>query len=169
MHNALSIKQPFEKGLLRFLLICIALCHFAFAKDLDIAQFLQEAQKQDKHLLFFHHIPRCPYCKTMLDENFQDTAMKREIEKNFILVDIYTATQGNVKYKDFRGSYKEFSLHVGAFAYPATIFMNSKGEIIHEAIGYRNREEYTHELLYVSSKSYQKMDLQEFIVQKEMQ
>jgi len=40
--------------------------------------------------------------------------------------------------------------------------MNSEGEVIHRAIGYKNIDEYLAEMKYVSTKSYKTIDLESF-------
>jgi len=162
-------------GLLHFLknlnktLFVFLFTGFAYGADLDIEKIANEAKSQNKDILFFHHIPGCPYCEAMIEENFKDETLMNEIQENFIYVDIYTKTDGEIKYKDFKGSYKDFSTHVGAFAYPATTFMNADGEIIHRAIGYRNIDEHYAEIRYVSSKSYKTMDLDAYKVELEFE
>lgn len=141
----------------------------AYSNDIDANKLLQVAKKQNKDILFFNHIPNCPYCKAMLDENFKDEGILEELDKNFIHVDVYTANKGNIKFKDFEGSHKEFSAHIGAFVYPSTIFMDAEGNIIHKAIGYRNIDEYFAEITYVSAKSYKMMDLESHIEKIELE
>lgn len=135
--------------------------------DIDIDKLLKVAKEQNKDLMFFHHIPGCPYCKTMLNENFKDVSILEEIKKHFVYVDVYTANNGTIKFQNFNGSYKEFSAYIGAFVYPATIFMNETGEVIHKAIGYRNIDEYFIELSYVGTRSYQTMDLESYSLELE--
>jgi len=141
----------------------------AYGADIDLDRLLQTANKQNKQIMFFHHIPGCPYCKTMFDENFKDASSLKEIDNSFVYVEIYTANKSAIKFKDFRGSHEEFSAYIGAFVYPSTIFMNDEGKIIHKAIGYRNIDEYLLEIKYVSSKSYKTMDLEAYIQKQEME
>jgi len=161
-------QQSLFKGLLHFVKIFLKpflffiLLSSAHSTDIDINKLLQMAKNQNKHIMFFHHIPGCPYCKSMLDENFKDDTILKEIDENFIFVDIFTANEGSVKYQGVAESYKEFSANIGAFVYPATIFMNEKGEVVHKAIGYRNIDEYFTEILYVATRSYKKMDLESY-------
>ena len=152
------------KSLLLFLLISSA-----NGNDIDINKFIQVAKKQNKHIMFFHHIPGCPYCKAMLDENFKDANILKEIKNNFIYIDIYTANKNKIKYKNFEGSYKEFSKLVGAFVYPSTIFMDDNGKIVHKSIGYRNIDEYIVDIKYVSTKHYKKIDLETYIEKLELE
>lgn len=137
--------------------------------DIDMNKLLKIAKKQDKHILFFHHIPDCPYCKAMLEENFKDEAILKEIDNNFIYVDIYVPNKSRVKYKNFEGSYKEFSKYIGASLYPATSFMSYDGDVVHQAIGYRNINEYMLEITYISTKNYKIMNLDEHILKREME
>ncbi|WP_458700488.1 thioredoxin family protein [Sulfurospirillum sp. 1307] len=139
------------------------------AGDVDLDKIVKVAKAQNRGVLIFHHIPGCSYCKAMLDENFKDATILKEIDKNFVYVDIYTADNGVVKFRDFKGSHKEFSAYIGAVAYPATIFMNSEGEVIYRSIGYRNIDEYLLEIKYVLTKSYKTMDLESFIQKQEME
>ena len=141
----------------------------ASATDIDVDRLLQTAKKQNRQIMFFHHIPGCPYCKTMLTENFKDKRILKEIDKNFVYVDIYTENKGVIKFRDFKGSHKEFSKYLGAFVYPSTIFMDDKGEVVHRAIGYRNMDEYFSEMRYVSSQSYKTMDLESYLQKLEME
>ncbi|MBO8086537.1 MAG: thioredoxin family protein [Marichromatium sp.] len=159
-------------GLLRVVLkpfLFLLLINAAHGADIDVNKLLQTAKNQNKHILFFHHIPKCPYCKAMLDESFEDGTILKEIDKNYLHVDIYTANKGTVKFRNFTGSYKEFSAHIGAFVYPSTIFMNADGEVVHQAIGYRNIDEYFGEITYVSSENYKTMDLESYKVKLEFE
>ena len=134
----------------------------SIAEDLNINKVLEHAVKQNKQVMFFFHIPRCPYCERMLKENFKDKKTLDQIEKYFILVDVYSADKGTVVYNEFSGSRKEFSKYLGASAVPATFFMNIKGKVIHKAIGYRNTSELLAEIKYIGTKSYLKQDLDTF-------
>lgn len=156
------------KNLIKYLFL-LSFLTFASANETNINLLIQQAHKENKFIMFFHHIPGCPYCKRMLDENFQDQRVLDAISQDFLLVDIYTADTKTITYKDFVGNPKEFSNHVGAVAYPATIFMDSNGKIIHGAIGYRNIEEYLAEISYISSKNYQEMDLESYKIKLELE
>lgn len=139
------------------------------ATNIDLDKIVEVAKNQNKQILIFHHIPGCPYCKAMLTENFKDGTILKEIDKNFIYVDIFTADKDIVKFKDFRGTHKDFSAYIGAVAYPATIFMDAEGKVIYRSIGYRNIDEYLPELKYISTRSYEKMDLESYKTKLELE
>lgn len=150
------------KNLMKSFLLLI-LFTYAHSVEIDLDKLLLQAKSQNKSIMIFHHIPGCPYCKRMLDENFKDSKILGAIHKDFIYVEIYTADTDKVKFKDFIGTHKEFSAYIGAVAYPATIFINQQAEVVHRAIGYRNIDEYFAEITYISSKSYKTMDLEAYI------
>lgn len=156
------------KFFIKPILISILLSTITFAQNIDINKKLKEAGLNDKQVMFFFHIPRCPYCETMLKENFKNKDILTVIEKNFVLVDIYTADKRTVLFKDFKGTTKEFASYIGASAYPATLFTSQEGKVVHKAIGYRNIKEFINELKYTATKSYEKIDLETFILNMEM-
>lgn len=157
------------KKIFKILLLLSFISTISYGKDIDINKVLEEAKIKDKQVMFFFHIPRCPYCERMLKKNFKDENILAIIKKYFLLVDIYTADEKKVVFNDFKGTPKEFAKHIGASAYPATLFMNKDGKIIHKAIGYRNIGEYSDELKYIGTKSYKKIDLDTFIMNMELE
>ena len=154
------------KKILIFILLSI---YLNASSIIDIDSKIKLAQEQGKDIMMFFHIPNCSYCGAMLDENFKDKKILEEIKKNFIFIDMFTADKNSVKYKDFKGSIKEFSRHMGAVAYPATIFLNKNKKIVYRSIGYRNSQEQLMELMFISSKSYNKLTLEEFVVKTEFE
>jgi thioredoxin-related protein len=144
-------------------MLLLVVVTFANSAEVDVDKLLQKAKKQNKFIMFFHHIPGCPYCKSMLEENFKDPGIVKVMDEHFIYAEIYTADTNPVIFQDFLGTHKEFSDHIGAVAFPATVFMNSEGEVVHGAIGYRNIDEHFADITYVSTKSYKSMDLESYI------
>ena len=128
-------------------------------ETIDINSKIQIAQKENKQLMFFFHIPHCPYCIRMINENFKDKETLKEIEENFIFIDIYKKDK----------NYEKLAKDLGAVAYPAILFMNKDKKIIHKAIGYRNTNELLSEMKYISTQSYKSMDLESFILKLEFE
>lgn len=151
------------KNLFKIVIFILSLTIIVSANnDININDKIKLAKQQDKHIMMFFHIPYCPYCKRMLDENFKDTSLLKEIKKNFVLIDIYTGDDGIVTFNNFKGTKKEFSKHIGAFAFPATIFLDKNQKTVYKSIGYRNIQEHFVELKYVDSYSYKTTSLEEF-------
>ena len=156
--------------ILRLLFIFFTFTVIANANSfININEKIEQAKKEKKDIMFFFHIPNCPYCKGMIDENFKDKAIVKLIQEYFILVDIYTEDTKKVIFKNFKGSTREFAKHIGAYAYPATLFMGQNGLVSHTAIGYRNIQEYIFEIKYIATNSYKEMKLDEFILKMELE
>ena len=132
------------------------------ASDIDINKLLYQSKENSKKILIFVHTPNCSYCRRMVSENFQDKNVLNILKKYFILLDIDIREEGMVVYKEFRGNRKAFSDHIGAVAVPATLFMDQKSEVVYGFIGYRNIDEFSTELKYVTSKSYKNISIEEF-------
>jgi len=150
------------KSILKILLFISMISTVSFAKDLDINKLVEEAKVQKKDLMFFFHIPECPYCERMLKKNFKDKEVLSEIKKSFVFVDIYTASQTPVVYKDFKGTQKEFAKFMNIKTYPTTLFTDTNLKVLYSSLGYRNIIEYMYEIQYVSTDSYKTKDLQTF-------
>lgn len=158
------------KFIFKLLFLFFSLTVFANANDvINIDKKVTQAQKEGKDIMFYFHIPHCPYCKRMLDENFKDEKILTLIKENLILVDVYTALKKEFVFKNFRGTAKEFAKYLGAKAYPATLFMDKDAKVFYKAIGYRNIQEYIYEIKYIITQSYKTMELDEFILKVEME
>ena len=151
------------KSLIRNITILLLFITVSYGNHtIDINEKIKIAQKQDKDLMIFFHIPHCPYCLRMLSKNFKDKETLNEIKKNFIFIDIYTKDSAIIKFKDFSGTTKDFATHLSAVAYPATIFLNKDEKILYRSIGYRNINELLTEMKYISTKSFKTMNLEDF-------
>ncbi|MEA1892917.1 MAG: thioredoxin fold domain-containing protein [Campylobacterota bacterium] len=154
------------KNILIFILLSLSLCAGTIT---DIETKIKIAKEQNKDVALFFHIPNCSYCQAMLDENFKDTKIIEELNTNFILISLYAKKDNIVKYKEFKGTVKEFAKRMGAIAYPATIFLDKNEKVVYRSIGYRNTHEHLMEFMYISSKSYHKLTLEEFTLKTEFE
>lgn len=153
------------KKLLTTIVFILSFTVFANAsaiEEIDINSKIKLAKQQNKHLMIFFHIPGCPYCKSMLDNNFKDKETVEEMKKNFVFINLYTADDTFITFDDFDGDIKEFATHIGAFAYPATIFIDKNKKTVYKSIGYRNTLELLSELNYISSLSYNTVSIKKF-------
>jgi len=138
------------------------------SNNINLDKKMKMVSNGEKNIIIFFHIPSCNYCETMLNENFTSKKILKELDNDFILVDIYTKDKGIIIYKDFKGTHKEFAKYMKVAAYPATYFIDKNGNILYKSIGYRNIEEYYKEIKYISSKRYKQIDLETFIQEIEL-
>jgi thioredoxin-related protein len=95
--------------------------------------------------------------------NLDDKNTTKAIEKDFILLDINRDDDEKVSYQGFNGTNSEFMKALGIDFYPSIIFIDgSNDKIIYGISGYRDTEKLMIILDYINSKSYKKMNLEEF-------
>ncbi len=125
-----------------------------FANDINLNKLVVEAKKTNKHILVFLHIPGCNYCLNMQEFTFDDEMVIAAIKKDFIFVDMNVRDEGLVTFDDFKVSKLKFAKEIGYPMYPSCLFFDQNGELVYDAVGYRDENRFLQILKFVSSKSY---------------
>jgi len=135
---------------------------FGLDVDFNIDKISSDANKTKKHIMLFLHKDNCGYCERM-SFNLDDKNITKAIKKDFILLDINRDDDEKVSYQGFNGTNSEFMKALGIDFYPSIIFIDgSNDKIIYGISGYRDTEKLMIILDYINSKSYKKMNLEEF-------
>ncbi|MDP3301444.1 MAG: thioredoxin fold domain-containing protein [Sulfuricurvum sp.] len=151
-----------HKAVASLFLFIIAFNISLFARNIDIDAIVKNSVKNDKHLFVFLHRTDCGYCESMLMFTLDDEPVKELITKDFIYLHINISEDDVVKYKNFKGSGRDFAKNVGYNIYPSSLFLNTKGEIIHAVAGYQDKDQFLLVLKYVNSGAYKTMGFQSF-------
>lgn len=138
-----------------------------FGETINLNQIAKDAMKEEKTVLVFFHTLSCPYCNKMLAESFDNKKENDIINKDFYFVDINLDSDDKVIYKKFQGSANQFAESFQVQFYPTILFMENNVPIMNLK-GYRNKGKFEIILKYISSKSYESMDLETFTVELEM-
>lgn len=133
-----------------------------FARNIDIDAIVKKSVKNDKHLFIFLHRTDCGYCESMLMFTLDDDPVKELINEDFVYLHINISEDDVVKYKKFTGNGRNFAKNVGYNIYPSSLFLNTKGEIIHAIPGYQDKDQFLLVLKYVKSFAYKTMDFHSF-------
>ncbi len=140
----------------------------AWFKDsfLEIADDVDEATDEDKHLMLFFQTKGCPYCAKMLTESFEPDNMATYIQEHFDVISLSTGGFRDVAFND-EVSYTEMELaeYLNVRATPAVIFLNSDNQQVARVNGYRAPERFKTILDYIQSKAYLSMSLQTYLEQ----
>jgi len=156
------------KSVIKTFLIIITLQIALQAKIIDINHIVQQAQKSNKHLFLWLHKTDCGYCENMREFTLENEVIKQFIEKKFIFVHINVYEKDYVLYEEFKGNGLEFAKEIGYNFYPSSLFFDNEGEIIFAEVGFIENKNFSNEerffkiLNYIDSKSYLKMDYDEF-------
>ncbi len=138
-----------------------------FAGTIDLNKIAKEAVQHKKTVMVFFHTNACPYCQKMLKESFDKKSDKDIINKDYYFIDINLDSPDTVVYKKFKGTTAEFADFFHVKFYPTILFMEHN-VVVSDVKGYRNKEKFRTILKYVSSKSYESMDLETFANEQEM-
>jgi thioredoxin-related protein len=138
-----------------------------FAGTIDLNKISNEAVQHKKIVMVFFHTNECPYCRKMLMESFDKKSDKDIINKDYYFIDVNIDSPDTVIYKNFKGTTAQFADFFHIKFYPNILFMEHN-VVIQNIKGYRNKEKFRTILKYVSTKSYESMDLETFTNEMEM-
>lgn len=151
-----------HKTIASLFLFIIAFNISLFARNIDIDVIVKNSVKNDKHLFIFLHRTDCGYCESMLMFTLDDDPVREIINKDFTYLHINISEDDVVKYKNFKGSGRDFAKSVGYNIYPSSLFLNAKGEIVFAVPGYQDKDQFLLVLKYVNSGAYKTMGFQSF-------
>lgn len=151
-----------HKTIISLFLFIIVFNISLFARNIDIDAIVKNSVKNDKHLFVFLHRTDCGYCESMLMFTLDDDPVKELINKDFVYLNINISEDDVVKYKNFKGSGRDFAKNVGYNIYPSSLFVNTKSEIVHAVPGYQDKDQFLLVLKYVNSYAYKTMGFQSF-------
>lgn len=146
--------------------IFIFLFSFSIAEDkiINIDNFSTQAKNETKHTILYFHMTHCPYCKRMKKFVFNNKDIKKDIEKDFLFVDInIDESEEIVIYKDFKDTKKQFAHELHVSFYPTIVFIDENNNIAYVLKGYRSKNTFEDMLKYIKMKRYIDMDFSEYL------
>lgn len=134
---------------------------------LEIADDVEEATAEGKHVLLFFQLNDCPYCDRMLEESFEAEPLTSFIQENFDSISINVRGDREIVYNDeISVTEKELSEILKVTATPAIVFLGESNKAVVRVNGYRAPERFKQVLEFVASKSYQSTSLSEYMQAK---
>ena len=135
---------------------------------LEIQDDIKEADENNRHVMLFMHIDRCPYCTRMLEENFRSDDIQQFIEKNFDVIALNIRGDREIQWDEHTVySEKTLAAELKVHFTPTLIFLNSAGEKVFQMNGYRNPSAFMHVLNYVKDNQYLNTPLAEYVRQQD--
>lgn len=130
---------------------------------LDFPQEVEEARKNNRHVLVFIYLDRCPYCARMLRENFEHGENQAYLRQHFDIIAVNVQGALDVTWID-GAKYTEQGLarHLKVFGTPTLVFPGTEGKVALTLTGYRDPAALRIALEYVHSDSYRKRSLSEY-------
>lgn len=131
---------------------------------LDIAEDVDEAAEEDKHVILFMHLNGCPYCYKMTEENFKHAPYRDFIQENFDVIAINIKGDREVALdEDTSLTEKELAARLNVMYTPTIVFLNQENKKVAQVNGYRSVADFRHVLDYVQEKAYLKSSLSKYV------
>lgn len=147
---------------IKILIFVLSMPIVAISDVININSALDDANQTKKAIMLFLHRDSCSYCDKMIFQ-LEEKEIAKNIQKNFILLDINKDDDDTVIYKDFNGTNQKFLKTIGVEFYPAVIFINwCQKKMVYALQGYRNSKNLLTALDYIGTKSYKEMTLEDF-------
>jgi len=134
---------------------------------LEIADDVDEASEQGKHVLLFFQLNSCPYCDRMLEEAFETEPLTSYIQQHFDAIAINVRGDRDIAFNEkVTATEKELSEILKVRATPAILFLDENKKPVARVNGYRAPERFRLVLEYVATKSYQTTKLADYMQAK---
>jgi len=134
---------------------------------LDIAEDVEEAKDENKHLMLYMHLTGCPYCYKMIEEGFKNNINTQIIKDNFDVVAINIRGNKEVTLnEELTMTENEVRNHYKVNFTPTIVFLDQNNKLVYKVNGYRSVENFKHILNFVKNRAYQNTTLAEFIHQQ---
>jgi thioredoxin-related protein len=125
---------------------------------------VDEASRQNRHLMLFMHLDECPYCARLLDENFRQGDTKEFAEKHFDVIGINIRGGNTVEWFDGKEySETELSRQLKVVATPTLVFFDAQGNVVSQLNGYRKPPVLRQALDFVHGKHYRSQSLAAYV------
>ena len=122
---------------------------------LDIADDVEEASDEERHVMLFFHLSNCPYCNRMLTESFETDPVKSYIREHFDVIVINIKGDREVAFDEETSvSEKALAEQLNVFATPAIMFLNKDNKAVARVDGYRAPPRFQQVLNYVNDQVY---------------
>lgn len=132
---------------------------------LEIAEDVEEASDENKHVILFMSLEFCPYCSKMLNDNFIEGANNQKyIKDNFdvIAIDIKGSREIALN-EDKSMTEKEYANFLKVQYTPTVLFLNKESKTVVRLNGYRSPENFKLILDYVKNKEYENITLSDYL------
>lgn len=134
---------------------------------LEIAEDVEEASAEDKHVLLFFHLEGCPYCYRMVEENFKNSPYTAFLQQHFDVIAINVRGDREVVFtEEVNLTEKDLARYLRVRFTPTVIFLGDDNEPVLRLNGYRSLEGFKHALDFVAEKAYRHTGLSNYIEQR---
>jgi len=122
---------------------------------LDIAEDVDEAAAEGRHVMLFMHLNACPYCYKMVEENIKHAPYTDFIRERFDVIALNIRGDREVAFnEEVTLTEKELAARLNVVYTPTVVFLDHSNRVVARVNGYRSVEDFRHVLDYVNDKAY---------------
>jgi len=138
----------------------------AKAEWLAFDSAMQKAAADKKYVVVDFYTDWCKWCKVMDDKTYADSSVVAALKDNFVIAKINGESSEKITYLGKTMAQSDFTMAMKVSGFPSTLFMDSDGKVIGILPGYIEAPVYLKILHYISSESYKKMKLDDYLAGK---
>jgi thioredoxin-related protein len=139
----------------------------AKAEWLAFDQAMEKAAADKKYVVVDFYTDWCKWCKVMDDKTYADSSVAAALKENFVIAKINGESSEKIIYQGKIMAQSDFTMNMKVSGFPSTLFMDSDGKVIGILPGYIEAPVYLKILSYITTKSYQKMKLDDYLAGKQ--
>ncbi len=131
---------------------------------LEIADDVDEAGEEGRHVLLFFDLNGCPYCDRMLEESFGNESLGSYIQANFDTIAINIQGDRDIEFnEELSVTEKQLGEILKVYSTPALIFLGEDNKTVVRVNGYRARARFQLILEFVATQSYRSTSLADYM------
>jgi len=123
---------------------------------------LNKARQQKKFVLLQFYATWCGYCRKMDQTTFQDSSVKKVMDRWFVPIRVTEKSTNNVTYQGKTMQEDDLLPAYQVTGFPTLVFLDPDGQRLTKLPGYMGPAEFDTMLKYIGTRSYEKMDMDEF-------
>ena len=127
---------------------------------------MQKAAADKKYVVVDFYTDWCKWCKVMDEKTYTDTLVIKALREGFVAAKVNGESSDQITYLGKAMAQSDFTMAMKVSGFPSTLFMDSEGKVIGILPGYIEAPVYLKILKYVSTESYKKMTLDDFLAGK---
>ncbi|MCP4469861.1 MAG: thioredoxin fold domain-containing protein [Gammaproteobacteria bacterium] len=134
---------------------------------LEIADDVDEAGEEGRHVMLFFDLNGCPYCDRMLEESFESEPLGSYIQANFDTIAINIRGDRDIAFnEEISVTEKQLGEILKVYSTPALLFLGEDNKTVVRINGYRAPERFKQVLEFVATQSYRSTSLADYLQAK---
>jgi thioredoxin-related protein len=124
---------------------------------------MEKAATDKRYVVVDFYTDWCKWCKVMEEKTYTDTLVIKVLKEKFVTAKINGESSENITFKGKTMTQQDFTMGMRVSGFPSTLFMDNDGKVIGIIPGYIEAPNYLKILSYITTESYKKMTLDDYI------